>query len=208
MFTHVVLGLLRDGDLRHGYDLIREYGRRSSRPFSSGNVYRELARLAADGLIAQRRNPAGDDPRRVPYQITDAGRSVFDRWIVSPRTVEYEFDVWVMVIDRVPPEALEKLLERRQERLWLRAKLIAEEREDALRAGETHRGLTAALSLEARHLAAELEWLHELRHDLKAAGVVPQPQRPVVRTAGTGGPGDGDRGVLRLAGARRVARGH
>jgi DNA-binding PadR family transcriptional regulator len=205
MFTHVVLGLLRDGDLRHGYDLIREYGRRSSRPFSSGNVYRELAKLAADGLIAQRQNPYGDDPRRVPYQITDAGRGVFDRWIVSPRTVELEFDVWVMVIDRVPPEALEQLLERRQERLWLKAKLITEEREDALRAGETHRGLTASLSLAALHVAAELEWLRELRRDLEVRGAAAQPGRAVARMVARGA----DRGAVRLTAARRVAgKGH
>src|SRR5690606_39873164 len=56
----------------HGYDLIQELGDRFGGTYipSAGTIYPRLAKLQADGLIA---NEA--DGRKTVYTITDAGRA-------------------------------------------------------------------------------------------------------------------------------------
>src|SRR5213596_1396376 len=74
MLRYVLLALLADGTPAHGYALMKAYRERSGVRLSIGNVYRELSRLAGEGLIVAATNPPGADPRRVPYRITDKGR--------------------------------------------------------------------------------------------------------------------------------------
>ena len=76
MFWHLVLGFLRDGRPRHGYELITEYKGHFGEKLNPGNLYRELARLAGEGLVKNGVNPPGADPRRIPYQITERGRAL------------------------------------------------------------------------------------------------------------------------------------
>ena len=76
---HVLLGLL-DGE-RHGYALMREVSARSNSriQLQAGALYRLLARLLDDGLVAesQRRSAAdADDERRRYYRITALGKRV------------------------------------------------------------------------------------------------------------------------------------
>src|SRR5579884_3166262 len=174
MFSHVILGLLRDGRQRHGYELINDYRLRSGTLPSPGNLYRELGRLAAAKLIATGVNPPDADPRRIPYQITDRGRRTFDQWLVSARTQSDEFHNWLLFIDRVPEDARERLLDRRQEDLWMRSKELARALEDAsLRAREDggssgYHPLPAVLERQSKLVAAELEFLKEFRASLAA----------------------------------------
>ncbi len=99
MLAHLVLGLLRDGAARHGYGLIVDLKARSGRHLASGNLYRQLARLAAQGLVTGCDAVSPADPRRVPYRITDAGREAFDRWVTSPKTVDGELEEWLTFLD-------------------------------------------------------------------------------------------------------------
>jgi DNA-binding PadR family transcriptional regulator len=81
----VVLGLLRDGTPRHGYAVAKEYRKRSGLRINTGNFYRELQRLAAEGLVRPAANPPDADGRRAPYQITPNGEATFDQWLASAR---------------------------------------------------------------------------------------------------------------------------
>lgn len=162
MLSHLVLGLLRDGAARHGYGLILDLKSRSGRPLASGNLYRELAKLAAQGHVTSCDNAASGDPRRVPYRITDAGRTAFDRWLASPNTVDDELEEWLTFVDRVPPDTLGRLLDRQLERLWACGRQLAETREEA--AARPHQALSAWLSLRTRRTAADVEFVQEL-HD-------------------------------------------
>src|SRR5438046_9963574 len=74
MLRYVVLALLADGNPAHGYALMKAYRERSGVRMSIGNVYRELSRLAGEGLIAAATNAPGADTRRVPYRIMARGR--------------------------------------------------------------------------------------------------------------------------------------
>ena len=76
-FRYLVLGLLRHGEPRHGYALMKEYQEHTGLRLSTGNFYRELQRLSVEGLVRTASNPEGADPRRAPYRITEAG-AAFD----------------------------------------------------------------------------------------------------------------------------------
>ena len=84
MLSHVILGLLRNGESAHGYELTLRYRTRSGAGIASGSVYREVASLLRRGLIEPMPNPPGADARRQPYGITDRGRAQFDQWLTAP----------------------------------------------------------------------------------------------------------------------------
>jgi DNA-binding PadR family transcriptional regulator len=177
--AHLILGLLRDGFPRHGYDLIVEYKRKSGAEVSAGNFYRELARLAANGLLRQTTNPPEADSRRIPYAITELGKMEFDRWLQEPSTVEDGFEIWLLFLERVPPEARDRLIDRRKARLWLRGTQLSHARQDALtRAqGDAYDALAESLTLRLKRLNADVEFLAELRARLDETAPSPHAAR-------------------------------
>lgn len=79
---HGILGLLCGRELS-GYDLTREFDLTLSNVWSASHsqIYPELARLAADGLIEQ----VGSGPRgRKVYTATAAGRDEVVSWLRRP----------------------------------------------------------------------------------------------------------------------------
>jgi DNA-binding PadR family transcriptional regulator len=78
---HGILGLLCGRELS-GYDLTREFDLTLANVWSASHsqIYPELARLVADGLIEQ----VGSGPRgRKIYRATEAGREEVVRWLRS-----------------------------------------------------------------------------------------------------------------------------
>ena len=79
--ARVILGLLA-WEARTGYE-IKQVTDRSTRFFwgaSYGQIYPELRRLEAAGLVESREEPRGRVPRRV-YSLTTAGRRALDAWL-------------------------------------------------------------------------------------------------------------------------------
>lgn len=74
-----ILVALGDGAL-HGYAILQAVERRAGAglPFRAGTVYRALARLLEEGLIADESHkaPAGRDARRRYYGVTARGREI------------------------------------------------------------------------------------------------------------------------------------
>lgn len=168
MFRHLVLGLLRDGQPRHGYELTTEYGRRSAISVNTGNFYRELQKLAGEGCVATRENPPDADARRIPYQITEQGCREFDEWLTSPCQHQADLSERLLFIDLVPPDARARILEWWEEELWMRSKALARAREEALRASDRHTRLDPLPLLLLRRMkliAAELEFIKEFRNE-------------------------------------------
>jgi DNA-binding PadR family transcriptional regulator len=172
MLSHLILGFLRDGQARHGYELITEYKTRSGNQVSAGNFYRELARMASERLVQTGVNPPDADARRIPYQITEKGRQSFDEWLLSPSRDEGDLGAWLLFIDRVPAETRDRLLDRWQDDLWLRSKALSRAREDALLIQESrpdtvrYNLLASLLSRRLKQVSADLEFLKEFRSDL------------------------------------------
>jgi PadR family transcriptional regulator, regulatory protein AphA len=115
--TPVVLGLLALG-ARSGYD-IKSVVDRSTRFFwaaSYGQIYPELRRLEAEGLIRGENAPNGGRGRRV-YELTDAGRQALEDWLVGPTTtIEYRDESLLRLFfaDALPRESALGLLEARK----------------------------------------------------------------------------------------------
>ena len=75
---HILLAL-GDGE-RHGYAIIQEVEERTGGELrlSAGTLYRSIARMVEQGLIAEvtRRPAKQDDPRRRYYRMTPFGTAV------------------------------------------------------------------------------------------------------------------------------------
>ena len=64
---------------RHGYQILTDVRERSGEVLRPGSLYRALARLLDEGLVAEldeRPDPELDDERRRYYQLTTLGRKV------------------------------------------------------------------------------------------------------------------------------------
>jgi PadR family transcriptional regulator, regulatory protein AphA len=116
--TPVILGLLSIGP-RTGYD-IKAAVDRSTRFFwaaSYGQIYPELRRLEADGLIAGENAPNGRRARRV-YSLTETGRAALETWLLGPDyMIELRDESLLRLFfgDALPHEQALELLEGRRE---------------------------------------------------------------------------------------------
>ena len=115
--TPVILGLLARRPLS-GYD-IKAVVDRSTRFFwaaSYGQIYPELSRLEAAGLIEGEDSPNGRRARRV-YRLTPAGRDALVDWLSGPiETVELRDESLLRLFfaDALPREQALLLLEGRK----------------------------------------------------------------------------------------------
>jgi DNA-binding PadR family transcriptional regulator len=201
MLSHLILGFLRDGQARHGYELITEYKARSGNQVSAGNFYRELARMASERLVQTGVNPPDADARRIPYQITEKGRHSFDEWVMSPGRDDGDLSSWFLFIDRVPHDTRDRLLDRWQDDLWLRSKSLSRQREDALLVQESRQDtvryhlLASLLSRRLKQVTADLEFLKEFRDDLPTW--FPPQRRPFSASDGVREAGRSTKGTPR-----------
>jgi DNA-binding PadR family transcriptional regulator len=116
--TPVILGLLAIGP-RSGYE-IKATVDRSTRFFwaaSYGQIYPELRRLEADGLVEGEDAPTGGRSRRV-YRLTPAGRRELESWLMSEGMLTFELRdeslLRLFFADVLPHEHALQLLEGRR----------------------------------------------------------------------------------------------
>jgi PadR family transcriptional regulator, regulatory protein AphA len=115
--TPVILGLLSPRPLS-GYD-IKTIVDRSTRFFwaaSYGQIYPELKRLEAEGLVEGEDQPNGGRSRRV-YSLTPAGREALHDWLLgSTVTVELRDESLLRLFfaDALPSDQAQLLLEGRK----------------------------------------------------------------------------------------------
>src|SRR5262245_9188802 len=172
MLLHLILGLLRSGEPQHGYQLVTQHRGLTGASVSPGNVYRALSKLASRRLVRALAESVGGDSRRIPYQITDHGRELFDQWLLSPSKHGEELEVWLLFAARVPTDVRDRVLERVRDVLWSQCKALERAREDAMTKDGTARKrynpLVVLLSRRLKQATAELEFLNELRADLSS----------------------------------------
>jgi DNA-binding PadR family transcriptional regulator len=175
MFRYVVLGLLRHGP-GHGYALMKELRRRSGWGTNPGNFYRELQRLAAEGLLRIVANPADADPRRSSYEITPAGELAFDQWLSEPAGLNAPrmdtLALRVFFLAEADPHAALAMLDRWHQDLWLQGKTVERARETALRraaaaGAEALDALPCLLGRVMKQNAADLDFLEDFRATLE-----------------------------------------
>lgn len=185
MVRWVVLGLLRGGESLHGYALVKAQRDLTGVPLNSGNFYRELKRLAGEGLVRPvARRDEEEDPRRMLYAITAAGIAEFDAWFRRvaagpPGSGEDALGLRSLFVAAVEPQDGRRLLDRWRDELWLQSQLLERARNAELaRGGKPGTGGFPAraglLGRRLRHVAADIEYLEEIRRTyetwLSAAG--------------------------------------
>ena len=117
--ARVILGLLAWSP-RTGYE-IKQITDRSTRFFwgaSYGQIYPELRRLEAAGLVGSREEPRGRVPRRI-YSLTKEGRQALDAWLEeADETYEFRDEGLLKLFfgDLLPDEQRVDLVSRR--RAW------------------------------------------------------------------------------------------
>lgn len=224
MFRYLVLGLLRDGQPRHGWALRSAYRDRAGVEINSGSFYRELQRLVADRLVRVA-DSAEEDARRTPYVILDAGRSAFDRWLASrlaavEPAADDEVGCRAAFLFEGDRDRMRAALSEWQEQLWIAGKTLERERLDAadLPGGDSARAaiLSLLLARRIRHVAADLEFVaeagslfdrfREADAGVDSPGEAPSAAPPLARAAAAGAGADARGGVLPPAAeARPVA---
>lgn len=177
MFRDVVLGLLCDGEPRHGYALMKAYRERIGVQVTTGNFYRELQHLESGGLVCKVARSGTSDPRQAPYRITATGREAFRRWFddigaaeTSPSN-EDQLSARIMFLTDVSREDGESMLRHWQDELWLRAKTLERARDRALVAAAASQSAfsvpAALLCRRVQHVTADLAFLEEVRAGLR-----------------------------------------
>lgn len=88
--NHAILGLLSERPMS-GFDLLREFDAADFViwPAPQNEVYRVLARLQHEGLIAEKETGARG---RRTYAITKAGRGALLQWIAAPSDYTLRYD--------------------------------------------------------------------------------------------------------------------
>ncbi|AVZ71561.1 PadR family transcriptional regulator [Streptomyces lunaelactis] len=127
---YAVLAALLEGE-SSGYDLAKRFDVSVANFWSATpqQLYRELERLAGDGLIAARVVQQERRPNKRMFTLTDTGRQDLRDFTAEPprpTTIRDEFLVKIQAMDEGDPDATRNLLEERLE--WARGKLARYER--------------------------------------------------------------------------------
>lgn len=170
-----ILAELYRGGVTYGLELARRFtgaGIVSWDGVTHGSVYRALARLAEEGLVAR----YGQGKRRRNrkfYAITKAGRRRFEETLsaelAEPRTYRNPLNIAVACLRALPARRAVALLERRRERLAEHEALadrVAREARGGGRAATYERLAAERILMKAR---AELFFAGSLADYLRAA---------------------------------------
>lgn len=167
-----LLGLLREGP-QSGYALAQAAAD-SLGDFwtvTRSQVYRELAAMAAGGLVQAEEAGARD---RRPYRLTDAGQAAFVAWLhddLGPDTVRIPLLLRLAFVDALDPARLAGLAVTQREAHARQLAQYQEAESAALAAGAPARQLVT-LRFGIRYETAVLGWFDE---DLRP---VATPSRP------------------------------
>lgn len=159
-----LLGFLHDAPMT-GWDLVSAAQQQLGDFWSltQSQVYRELATMAAQGLVeAGERGPRD----RRPYEITEAGRAAFREWLLqnpAAETIRFPLLLTVRFGQHLPPEALAGFIAQHRavhaERLAFYEQVRAQIPDDAV-AEEPY--AVATLDFGLTYERAVLEWFDNL----------------------------------------------
>jgi DNA-binding PadR family transcriptional regulator len=180
---HALLNLLA-GEPMSGYDLSRRFDESMANvwPAQHSQIYPELAKLLAGGLIAQ----TGEGPRgRKVYETTPAGLDALRSWLRDTPpdyAVRFEALLRVFCLWALPgDEALAQLSRDRAEYVRHRTQMEVAVAEVDWSQSPSHR--TARLSIEfgLRFYGALIEWIDWAAIQVRAGAL--QPGGPVAPVA-------------------------
>lgn len=167
-----LLGFLHERPMS-GWDLLETARARIGGfwTITRSQVYRELTRLAADGLV-EVSEPGPRDRRE--HTLTDAGRTAFRDWLgrrPGPEQIRYPLLLTINFGHHLPPDQLAAHIAAHraihQERLDSYTATLATTTPDPY--------TRATLDFGIRYETAVLDWFDHLPHDLTANPAQPPP---------------------------------
>jgi DNA-binding PadR family transcriptional regulator len=163
---------------------MKAYCAGSGPQIGTGNFYRELGRLLADGSIETAERSASVDPRRAPYRITARGAARFDEWFAAPLGKSQgervdDLALRLVVLPKTDWDMVRQTLELWKNDLWLRVKLLEQSRDrEASRGGGIDRVRSLVFGRRLGHLAVDIELLDALLREFGAEASVPAGAEP------------------------------
>ncbi|MFL0247102.1 PadR family transcriptional regulator [Candidatus Clostridium stratigraminis] len=173
---YVLLGLLQEENLS-GYELKKIIDIRMSFFWqeSYGQIYPELSKMAAEGLVEiSNRDPEGDLKReKISYKITPKGANEFKKWMEQENekdTVRSEFLLKLFLSttknDSEMRRHIIKFKEQSQEKLKL-FNLFSSELEQMIELHNNHRQILSVLDLGKRQAKLYIDWCEEILKNLE-----------------------------------------
>ena len=161
-----LLGFLHEGD-QSGWDLVGTARTMIGNfwTLTRSQIYRELAAMAVQGLIAA--EDVGPRDRR-PYRITDEGRAAFQRWLFTspgPEQIRFPLLLTLSFAKHLEPGQIASFLA--QHRAGHQA-TVASYREQLTQATAARAAPTDLITLDfgIRYEAAVLHWFDHLPDEL------------------------------------------
>ncbi|MFC7404943.1 PadR family transcriptional regulator [Georgenia alba] len=172
ILQRIILGLLAIAPMS-GYDLKRRFDSAVNYFWSAdkAQIYRSLAALVGDGLVAVEKVPGRAGPDRQEHRITPEGRRALREWLTSELDRQPERDAFLARVffagDLDPDELATLLARQRAETRALLASLEAIREATPAPADRAARLRLATLERGLRHVHTELEWLDDLEKSLR-----------------------------------------
>lgn len=170
------------GEPMSGYDLSRYFSVSMSNvwPAQHSQIYPELAKLLADGLIAQ----TGDGPRgRKVYQTTPAGLDALRSWLRDTPpdySVRHEAQLRVFCLWALPAhEALDYLGRDRAEYVRHLAQIDKTIAEKDWALSPVHRASRLAIEFGRRFYAVQIDWIDWAAEQVTAGTLQPGGPLPM-----------------------------
>lgn len=171
---------LLESDPGSGYDLMRHFKAGIGHFWNASHqqVYQELAKLHADGLVEFELERQSERPDRKVYRLTPPGRAALDEWRLQPVKPPKVNDALLVKVyggQNVPPEQL--LAELTEHETLHRERLaeyrVSEARYLAMTPEQRVPYRLPYLTLRRGILYEEdwLRWLEEARRELVSGGV-------------------------------------
>ncbi|MCA9904959.1 MAG: helix-turn-helix transcriptional regulator [Anaerolineae bacterium] len=156
----LLLGLLRNEDM-HGYRLTEfiAHDMAFCTDLKKPTAYHLLRKMAADGLIDESEEQAGNRPARTVYRITAAGEARFQTLLRENlgqyQSTHFAGDIGLAFIDALPQDEAHAFLRQRH------AAISAEIEHLSQIAGQAHQagGLALVFDHYLHHLRSESAWL-------------------------------------------------
>jgi DNA-binding PadR family transcriptional regulator len=191
----VILTVLTQGEMT-GYQITRNFDDVLAYFWRASHqqVYRELARLSADGCVTHEVVEQSGKPNKKVYGLTDRGRGELARWVAAetePPRPQYDLLVKLLAAPAVGRDVLLREIDRQQTFTSailgdLRAKREACSRIPSARFGEHERTLYLALRRGLLLVEAQSRWLEETRAYLETGDLEgrasKKPKRAAART--------------------------
>ncbi len=124
-------------------------------------IYGELAKLQADGLLDVESIDLANRPAKKIYSLTGAGKAELDRWLTDrsmPHTNKDDLLVRLYCMERIPPDVLIRRLEEERDAYEAEARELRHRLAYAARTEPSQLGLLLTLESARSRAESQVAW--------------------------------------------------